>query len=230
MKIDMEKFDIFRNNDLVKETYSVENLEKFNQMIGDEAISRLLVTTEHTNESVNLGHKAIWFKDAKAIAYNILNFWREPGHSGEMPFLNIHTNSQYTLGAKYIMSLTEEQLKAAENLNIPGLIDIINQVKNNPKKFTQNQINQGEKWVTNPAYNKIEQGLGKMCGHFLENGTEDENYFSVSTATKLGFMRYKKNNSKLRNNLIDTLSERIGLDENVKANFKKHYKIFIDKA
>jgi len=226
-ELDMEKWDVFRNNAGVREVYGAGALDSFNDLIRGEVFDRLLVTPEHTDESVRLGYKALWFKDADSVAYNLLNFWREPGHSGEQPFLSTQSSSENTLGAQYIASLTDGQLSAVEQLKIPGLMEVIGTVKEHPTTFRQSQFREGDDWVDNPVYERVQEELGKICGHYLEHGSEREKYFSVGVAVDLGFMRFSDKPSQQRDQLIKVLSERIGLDEHVQTNFKKHYDHFL---
>jgi len=226
-ELDMEKWDVFRNNTGVQEVYSVAALDSFNELIRGEVFDRLLVTPEHTDESVRLGYKALWFKDADSVAYNLLNFWRESGRSGEQPFLSTHSSSENTLGAQYIASLTDGQLSAVEQLKIPGLMEVIGTVKEHPTTFRQSQFIEGDDWIDNPVYEKVQEELGKICSHYLEKGSEREKYFSVGVAVDLDFVRFSDKPSQQRDQLIKVLSERIGLDEHVQTNFKKHYDHFL---
>lgn len=228
-ELDMEKWDVFRNNAEVQQLYGREVLDSFNHLIRDEVFDKLLVTPEHTDESVNLGYKALWFNDPIAVVYNLLNFWREPGYSGEQPFLSIHTNSENTLGAQYVTSLTEEQLRAVEQLRIPGFMDVINTVRQHPDTFRQSQFKEGDEWVDNPIYERVQEALGKICGHYLEHGSDREKYFAVGVAVDLGFMRFSYKPNEQRDQLIEVLSGRIGLDDHVQTNFKKHYRHFLDR-
>ncbi|MBU0457008.1 MAG: hypothetical protein ABH824_04105 [Nanoarchaeota archaeon] len=225
-ELDMEKWDVFRNNTGVREVYGVDAIDSFNELIRGEVFDRLLVTPEHTDESVRLGYKALWFKDAHSVAYNLLNFWREPGHSGEQPFLSTHSSSENTLSAQYIASLTDEQLSAVEQLKIPGLMDVINTVKENPTTFRQSQFREGDDWVENPVYERVQEALGKICGHYLKHGSEREKYFSIGVAVDLLFMSYSDKPSEQRETLIEILSKNIGLDDNAQSNFRKNHGLF----
>ncbi len=226
-ELNMEKWDIFRNNFGVQQLYGMKSLDSFNNLLRTEVFSRLLITPEHTDESVKLGYKAIWFKTPNAVVYNILNFWRESGYSGDRPFLSISTNSEDTLGAQYVISLTEAQLKAVEQLKVPGIMDVINNIRQHPDKFKQSQFNEGDKRVDNSIYEKVQEGLGKVCGYYLENGSDQIKYFVIDVAVDLKFMTFSDKPSKQRDNLIKILSECIGLDDHVEANFKKHYTYFL---
>ena len=225
-ELDMEKWDVFRNNTGIQEVYSVAALDSFNELIRGEVFDRLLVTPEHTDESVRFGYKALWFKDADSVAYNLLNFWREPGHSGEQPFLSTHSSSENTLGAQYIASLTDGQLSAVEQLKIPGLMEVIGTVKEHPTTFRQSQFREGDDWVDNPVYERVQEALGKICSHYLEKGSEREKYFSVGVAVDLPFLSYSDKPSEQRDTLIEILSKNIGLDENAQSNFRKHSGLF----
>ncbi|MHA1691896.1 MAG: hypothetical protein ACTSU7_09710 [Candidatus Heimdallarchaeaceae archaeon] len=227
--LDMGIWDVFRNNVDIQQIYGRDALDSFDQLINDEVFNRLLVTPEGSDASVNLGYKALWFKDPNAIVYNLLNFWREQGGSGEQPFLSIHTSSENTLGAQYITSLTEEQLRAVEQLRIPGLIDVISIIRQHPDIFNQYQLKEGDECIDNPVYERVQEALGNVCDYYLKYGSEEEKYFVVGVTVNLGFMRFSDKPSKQRDLLIEVLSEQIGLDNHVQANFKNHYRHFLDR-
>jgi len=224
-EINMDKLDAFSSNEKIFKIYSKEELDSFKELIGKLIFDKLLSIPDHNGESINLGYKALHFKNPKAISYNILNFWRESGHSGEMPFLSIHNVSQNTLGAKYINSLTDNQIKEVEELNIPGVIDIINLIKEHPDKFNDHNIKNGDDYAENPIYNQTQNALEEMCKHYLEKGNNEEKYFVLTVVERLKCVNNDEENEE-RNTLIELISNSIGLEEKVKINFKKHHRTF----
>ncbi len=226
--IDMRKWDVFTHNAEVQELYGKSALDSFNNLMRDDIFERLLVTPEHTDESVKLGYRAVWFKDPVAVAYNVMNFWREPGHSGEMPFLSIHSASKDTIAAKYITSLTPEQLHEVEMLCIPGLMDIIHTVRENTGNFTAPALQDGEEWVENPVYGKIQESLVSVCSYYIEHGTREEKYFAFRVALGVSFARSNEDSPRNKG-LVKILSKALCLDEHVQSTFMKHTDIFVGR-
>ncbi|MBL7051289.1 hypothetical protein ISS04_03990 [Candidatus Woesearchaeota archaeon] len=223
-ELDMKKLDVFRNNAGVREKYGKGALDLFNDFIRGEIFDRLLVTPESTDESVNLGYNALWFKDAHSIAYNLVNFWREVGYSGEQPFLSFHSSSENTQGVKYIESLTDEQLSAVEQLKIPGLMDVINTVKEHSTTFRQSYFIEGGEKVDNPVYERVQEDLGKICSHYLEHGSEREKYFSLGLVANKLLLHHSNKKSEAK--LTALVNKELGIQQEYSATFRRFFSVF----
>jgi len=224
-KIDIERYNVFRQNEGIRKIFGQDVLDSFHEYLGNSIWDRLLVTPQHTDESVDLGYKALQFNDIKFTPYLIFNFWREPGHSGETPFLSIHSKSEDTIGAKFITTLTAEQLRAIEQLNVPGLMDLIKTVREHPTDFRKSMIKRGEEYVDNPVHKNIEEAITKMCIHYMENGTPKERYFAMSYAPSFDYMRKWTNEDDKRDTLINSIARALGLEEKAPL-FQKYFALF----
>ncbi len=223
----MPKWDLFKSNALVKDLYGEEALHDLDKAMRDEVFKNLLITHEHTEESNTLGHKTIWFKDPLAVAYNIMNFWRESGFSGERPFLSIHSSSENTIAAKYVSSLTEEELAGVGRLNAPGLADIIRLLRDHPDTFRKPHLGSWDDEKPNPVYNDVQKALGRLTNHFLEKGTQEERYFALGSAlANTGNIELGLGTDRESDRLVELISEEMGLGEHASGNFKAHQGYF----
>jgi hypothetical protein len=209
-KIDMEKWEVFKENNEIKKIIGENELKSFHNYLRDKVFENLLVIPDHNDRSIKLGYKALKFKDADLVPYVIMNSWRETGYSGEYPFLCIHESPKGKLGVKYILSLDKKKLKEIENLKIPGLSELINQVRKNPDKF---KMYGDEEEVTN-----LKSALGEICRHYIKNGNKNEKYFALSTAVHT-FRGNKDESSKIIDILADGMSNE--QKEKLKENYEK---------
>jgi hypothetical protein len=229
--VDMDLWSVFKNNSEVQNLYGDATLNSFNSLLREGVFESLLSTPEHTNESVKLGYQAIWFKDPESIIYNTMNFWREPGYSGERPFLSIHeSNTKNTLGVNYLLSLTVEELAAVENLKVPGIMELITAIRNDPeninsREWVPDKID-GERVVYHNVHNAIQENLAVMVNHYFENGNSNQRYFAASLIPHINFQDTEEHNVQ-RVKIIEKLSEIAGLDESGVDNFKENYSMFI---
>lgn len=224
--MDINKWFIFKNNEKVQQLYGEQALESFNNLIRDRIFDNLLTSRQHTNESISLGYKALEFKDGKAIVYNILNFWREPGYSGEYPFLSGDSLTM-PFAVRYVLSLTNEELKSVEELRIPGVMDMINIIREHEKDLSINQR----------LYNKASKHLNKICGYHLKNGSEKEKQFALKTLIESELMGFSMgvvgDETKMhRNGVIKSIADYLELDEHVQENLSmnnEQYQYFMER-
>lgn len=164
--LDVNRWIVFREE---METLDKEQIDRADKFLGRQVLKQLLVTKEHTDESVGLGYKLFGFRDMELAPYKILNSYREPGYSGERPFVSIHSSSDHTELFRFISSLKEEDIQALEKFNIPGLMEIIALIKSNPKDFTRWSFYDEKTQISspNPVYKEIEENLIKMGSFYL---------------------------------------------------------------
>lgn len=181
-KINMDKWEVFKNSKEIDKLYGKDVLNSADKTIENMIFNQLLVMPDHSDESVNLGYKALNFKDPVAVSYNILNFWREGGYSGEMPFLSVHSNPKDNICTHYVNSLTNEEIKEVGKLNIPGLMEIIDTIRKNPNNFRDKTLDFNIKIsdrVDNPIYHQVKGYLKEINQYYLNNGNEKEKIYSI---------------------------------------------------
>jgi len=137
--------------------FGSEGFSHLERRIQEKTINSLLTTPEGTNKAVELGYRLLLFKNAEAAPFVIMNCWRESGRSGEYPFLSIHHPSRDTEGYKYIASLPEGEVEKLRQMNIPGVMEIINTVRDNPDTFNHSEVD-------SPDFKRFIEAYGKMRG------------------------------------------------------------------
>lgn len=226
--INLENWNILKNNNEMKDLIGEISLNQFETLLRDATFEKLLITPSQTDQSRKLSYRAKEFKDIKSVPYNIINFWREKGYHLDIPFLSKDSYTDTTEAEDYIMSLDNNLLENIKELNIPGVIDIINIVKKDPTNFLNKTIRKDDKNIDNPNYTKIQESLMDLTIHYLENGSDNEKYFATDIA--IDFCKeWKPINYQKNDKIFDLLIENIGLDSRQNSNLKKHNLIFLDK-
>jgi len=106
----------------------------------------------------------------KLTPWLLLEFYRQPGHSGDYPFFTTSWgDSQKTEIYKFVASLTVDDLLQLREINTPGVMEIIETIRSNPDTFNRRVV--GPRDEPNPAFSRLEKSIIKTC-HALES---DEN-------------------------------------------------------
>ena len=158
--INIELWNIYRDNEKAQEFFGQENIEATNSFLANEIIDELLKTEQHMVKSINFGRKLLFFPSADTAPVAVLNAYRESGYSGERPFLSIHHKSEESELFKFIMKLDTRQLKIIKQKRIPGLYEIITAIKANPTTFNS-------QFIKNPEITKFAEEL-KNDEEFLD--------------------------------------------------------------
>src|SRR3989338_4104798 len=180
-------WDMFAYSQEVNQRFGESQVEQANVFLAQIIRDELLKEKDRSEKAISLGYKLLHFKDKETVPIVVLNAYRESGHSGERPFLlNMEPPSETDL-FKYLASLSEENLEALERENIPGLVEVIRTVKENPDNFCHYRIEDPETkdYVPNPSSRKIEQGLAQMSLHYLEQGDNKTQFFILGLLRQL---------------------------------------------
>lgn len=138
--INIDLWNIYRNNEKAWEFFGQENMEATDRFLANEITYELLKTEQHTAKSVDLGEKLLYFSGADTAPLAVLNSYRESGRSGEQPFLSVHRKSEDSNLFKFITKLDEKQLKIIKERRLPGLYEIVMAIKQNPATFNSDLI------------------------------------------------------------------------------------------
>jgi hypothetical protein len=187
--IDIKRWLIFKNNKNTKELLKQGELELIDKVIKDNTLQDLISTDEHTNKSVRLGWKILNFKDTELAPYVIMNCVREPGHSGECPFVRWDVGSQNTELYKYLQSFSQEDINKLKQSDIKGLSKFIELAQESPNNFLTQRITVKEEGkeevVDNPVYTEVEKSLSQMCLHYIQQDNYQEREFALSLFERL---------------------------------------------
>lgn len=189
-EIDYKRWSVFKDNPEINKIFNRDQLEFFDQKIKSDTLRDLLNSREHTNESVRLGYRMLEFNDAEFAPYVIMNCMREPGRSGEYPFIRWDSGSKYTELYKYIQRLPEAEMEKLRQSDIPGLSKFLELVEQNPDNFLNDKIavkNDEDKKDTedNPVYKEVKKSLAQMSLHYMKDGNSSEVEFALSLFKRL---------------------------------------------
>ncbi len=148
------RWEIVQGHSLVMAVFGTEAFDRLERDLADVTVERLLVSEKHTDYAINLGYRLFWLVEqnpglrVELAPFLIMNSWREPGYSGERPFILIHSASDKTKLYEFVASLTEAEIATLRAQNIPGLMQIIDAVLSSSESFTIPRI-------VNPAWTRF---------------------------------------------------------------------------
>lgn len=105
-------------------------LGHFEKRIAELTLCHVLPRHESKDETVTLGYMLLRYQRPENIPFVLMNCWREPGHSGEEPFLS---RSDPDLGRcpvfNYVQAMNGDAVKAIKDTNVPGLAELFDIVR-----------------------------------------------------------------------------------------------------
>lgn len=159
------------------DTWSPEALDRADQFLATTVAKELLTKKEHTKESIVLGEKLFEFHQPETAAITVLNAFREPGNSGEYPFITMTAGSQAESPlVHWIAALDPEKMAAIEQVGIPGLTMAIETIRENPDNFARSQTLVDDKWLDNPAHAQLTDSLETAARHLLTTNPDTQKY------------------------------------------------------
>ncbi|MBI4127473.1 MAG: hypothetical protein HY459_00230 [Parcubacteria group bacterium] len=173
-QFDERRWIAFRDNDGIREQFGESALSSAEQLLRREVADRLIRETRERGEDVKLGFILSSLRDAATLPIVLLNSYRARDHSGDNPFLSdIHPSTETNL-FQTIDGLSAAELSALERKEVPGLMELIRLIKENPETFRDhahtNEVT--GKQEENPIYKKIHRELGALALHFFRRGDE----------------------------------------------------------
>lgn len=197
--VSLQRWDTLKNWQGTSELFGDDGFPKLEKKIQDKSINELLITPDHNDQAIILGHRLLLFKTAEAAPIVIMNCWRESGFSGEMPFLDFRTDGG-TLASRYIASLPDAELVKLGSMNIPGVMDVIKLVREHPHGFLS-------AWVDNPRWKTYVKTYAKKYRIGKERVEEE--------------MRQSKTDNKLRRRVLQVAeSLHINFDELIEEGYQ----------
>jgi len=196
-------------------------ISKAKDVLGQRVRKRLLdKQNEHGTIRIELGYKLLTYKDPEFVALNILNAYHEPGHSGENPFLSNFVPSSENALCEYLFSLSPETIDVLKGYAVPGLVDFIMLLRENPSTYMNEKIGEGDDEVKNPIYVKTQEARDSIALHFLKEGTTQEKLFAAEvlrrgygefgpdTVAKVEACLKKESNLTVRKGILTLIVER----------------------
>jgi len=166
--LDAEEWNRVRNDPGVILRVGPKKIKEIDALIGQEVLNQVLRQTERTEESLAAGNRLLHFVTPESLPFIILNAYREVGSSGDNPFLITDQPGNESKLYKVISSLNDEQLEEIAQLQIPGLVEFIVLVRQNPENFNQESM-QAE----------MLREIQKISGYYLHSKDPQIQTFSI---------------------------------------------------
>lgn len=181
-KLDVKRWGVLRESRFGQELIGTEAISEIDDFLKQTIIQKLLSSREATDRSVEYGYKLLEFIDEQSLPIFLMNAFRERGGGGNFPFINEHApTSDRTILYRVVAGMTPELLDKISRQNIPGLPEVIRLIRDNPKNFSQREVQGGRgEYIDNPVFKELESNVVKLASHFLRNNpSEDMQVFSA---------------------------------------------------
>lgn len=203
------KWSAVKSNPEILQVYGQEVWGTLEQKLAETSIKELLITREHTDASITLGLRLFWLAEqnpelrVKLAPFIIMNSWREPGGSGEYPFLGQgHMTSRESRVYKFISTLSDQDVSQLEAQNIPGLTQTIKTVRENPDNFLFPQVD-------NPQWTSLVQAYARRFRLSINDAREILSDMKPGSEETHKGLRLVLNQLKIDSSILDWDNRRI---------------------
>jgi hypothetical protein len=159
-------------------THAKEHLAK-------TVLETLLISQEHEDKTVRLGYRLSRIRDSESLPFEILNAFREPGYSGENPFIS-GSQEQPSAVVSRVQSLSEVEVSAvvaAAPLALRHSLDILREHGQEAVQYSVADRN--GQWSRNPINELLERHIERLAHHYLKHGTSREQQFVVAVLKRV---------------------------------------------
>ncbi|PIT87895.1 MAG: hypothetical protein COU31_00545 [Candidatus Magasanikbacteria bacterium CG10_big_fil_rev_8_21_14_0_10_40_10] len=228
-----------------------KKIEEADKCLLNRIRQRVLTTREHSDTSIKNGSALLEYGGQENIILNVLNAWREVGHSGEHPFLS--GNSMYEAPIiKFLKSQSQADIEAVKQKH-PSVGRIIDKILQHPNDFnesTKRRRNEetGEfEYTKNPIREQIISDYRLASIDMLASLNEDEQFFALGCLKRAGSEDFSEevfdrldailsqsNNQKLTDEIVEMILSRLSgfgdpraikfLGDNFHKNFNTKHK------
>lgn len=163
--LDVKRWEVFRDNREIHKKFGRDNIELADRYLGMAQLNRVMGMEAGGDETLDEAERLYSFKSIELAPFVILSSFRE------RRFLRL-SEPQETKIYAYLTSLDESQLTQLKKQGMPGLLEIVELIKNNPRTFSKEELwDKGRKTSRpNPVFREIEQNLVKMGAHLIKDG------------------------------------------------------------
>lgn len=173
----------FRESEKIGGRFGQSVMEASSRELGESVLKKLLVSPEHQDQTIKLGYKLLGFPGIDFVPFVVINAFREPGYSGEMPFIsNSLGDASNCELVRYLHGLDAQELAAIEALQIPGLMQAIQLVCQSPNSFQSRYLAPEEgssELKDNPVYFEVRENIQRMCLYYLDTADEPKQLFAL---------------------------------------------------
>src|SRR4030042_1533139 len=167
-----QRWEIVKKNPVIDYLFKSETWHHLEERIAKATLESLLVSRVQIGLSEVLGRRLFWLAEQNSelrlelAPYIILNSWREPGSSGEMPFLRENFEGRSMI-YDFVESLSDEQLEKLRQEDMPGLLNLVRLIKENPNVLRESALE------SKKTYQEFQDSLTEATLALL--GGEDKN-------------------------------------------------------
>ena len=188
INFDVSRWNVFKLNESVRRGYGDASLDQYQKIVEDKIAKTLLEARQHKND-FTLATELIALKSIKSTPYVLLDAFRVSGDGGGHHLIGTgfgDRSPDQTKLYEYISSFNENDIERLKEMNIPGLVEVVEMIRNNRNNFCLERVrasnNEDEnEWVDNPVYKKIQEELERVSCYFLEHGNQSEKMFTLRT-------------------------------------------------
>ena len=163
----------FRGLDGTTINLSPASLSRVRLEIADSALSIILVSREHQEKTIQLGYTFAKYCDpARHAPFLLLNSLREPGFSGECPFISSSSPAEPSILVKALLSIPDERVEAMRDFPCPSLYSAVSLLREHGQDVFRSYDNP----LNEPFWRHVEQ----LALHYIKHGSPSELQFGVS--------------------------------------------------
>lgn len=169
-----------------QQSVGAEVVESQATLYEQELRHRVLTGAPHNYDDLPYAHHMYEYDGPDFAPYNILNAWREPGGSGERPFLSDQYGKNHIPEvANYMMRQSDETLRIVSERN-PAIGKIIKLMKEHPDSFHLSTLRVEDKdgqttFQDNPVAQEINQLVIEASNELLVSEDRENQLFSITT-------------------------------------------------
>ena len=167
--------------------------------LAKKVLDTLLVSEEHQDKTVQLGFRLCRLGHEDTLPFQVLNAFREPGYSGETPFL--HGSKEMPSELVLLAQSLSEEVMSALKVSTPSALyhSLILLRKHGQLAVQYSVVDHNEQWSRNPINESLEKHLEHLALHYLKDGAPREQQFVVAV--------FKRINQKLDSETLAALAE-----------------------
>ncbi len=187
--VDLERWSVFKSNEIIRHIYGDELLHDYENMLARDILGKMKRCGESSRFEFTYAKNLFALRSVDAAPYLLLNALRVGKDHGKLPFLRSSTQKlEDSTLCLYIQSLSEQDIEKLRAMEIPGLLEVIEAIKNNKDTFDQENFTKTPDGAyivgpvrSNPAFRQIQNGLEQISNALLLNGDRIDIQYALYT-------------------------------------------------
>lgn len=172
---DLERWQIISHDQEIIAQFGQERISQVGNLIANRLLEKLFDSTEDSGKR-DTAEKLFEFHDPKVAPFVILNAYTLKGYGGIREFMTPKREGENCKLVDYILSFSEDEIEELNNLNIPGLVELVNLIRQKPENYKNSasfpQENEDgeivQKHLDTLLSSMLQRGSGKEISYFME--------------------------------------------------------------